>query len=263
MPLSIDQLSQEIRDAALQVASALERAEERDLVMAAHETVDRVAQNYKDATAQMSEGDKLKIERQLGRRLIDLRRSAAQLPRVGNLGGSTPDRRVDGASEVGERRITGLSWGAGARGSSAVGALRVGGDVEAWCGPCATTTTHSIIAMVGSDPKQVVCQACDNRHAYRTAPARKATETDPNAERAAVATGEPKARVERRVEEQRALAAELSSVTDARTFDPKERYRTGDVIYHPEFGRGKVETVLRASVLVRFAHSGIKPLMLV
>ncbi len=55
---------------------------------------------------------------------------------------------------------------------------------------------------------------------------------------------------------------ELNAATDARTFDPKERYKPGEIIYHPEFGRGKVETVLRASMLVRFAQGGLKPLML-
>ena len=37
--------------------------------------------------------------------------------------------------------------------------------------------------------------------------------------------------------------------------------RLGDVIAHPEFGRGKVETVLRSSLLVRFSLGGLKSLM--
>jgi hypothetical protein len=36
----------------------------------------------------------------------------------------------------------------------------------------------------------------------------------------------------------------------------------GEVISHPEFGRGKVETVLRSSMLVRFPNGGLKSLML-
>ena len=47
-----------------------------------------------------------------------------------------------------------------------------------------------------------------------------------------------------------------------RSFDPKARYRPGDVISHPEFGRGKIETVLRSSLLVRFCVGGLKSLML-
>ena len=47
-----------------------------------------------------------------------------------------------------------------------------------------------------------------------------------------------------------------------RTFNPRERYKVGEVIWHPEFGRGKVETVLRSSMLVRFASGGMKSVML-
>src|SRR5436305_8189570 len=47
---------------------------------------------------------------------------------------STPDRQVSGASVVGERRITGVSWTHDRRAPSS--GLRVGGEVEAWCGKC-------------------------------------------------------------------------------------------------------------------------------
>jgi hypothetical protein len=36
----------------------------------------------------------------------------------------------------------------------------------------------------------------------------------------------------------------------------------GEVISHPDFGRGKVETVLRSSMLVRFPNGGLKSIML-
>ena len=47
-----------------------------------------------------------------------------------------------------------------------------------------------------------------------------------------------------------------------RAFDPKARYRAGEIISHPEFGRGKIETVLRSSLLVRFSIGGLKSVML-
>src|SRR5207237_6928851 len=102
------------------------------------------------------------------------KRLASLLPRIGAISGSTPDR-VAGVSDVGERRITGVSWGAGNRASGGGSRLRVGGDVEAWCSPCGGLTEHSIVAMVGDEPKQVVCQSCGGRHGYRTTPARKGT----------------------------------------------------------------------------------------
>ena len=45
-------------------------------------------------------------------------------------------------------------------------------------------------------------------------------------------------------------------------FDPKERYKAGEIIVHAEFGRGKIENVLRSSLLVRFSVGGLKSLML-
>ena len=47
-----------------------------------------------------------------------------------------------------------------------------------------------------------------------------------------------------------------------RIFDPKERYKAGEIIVHPEYGRGKIENVLRSSLLVRFPIGGLKSLML-
>jgi hypothetical protein len=47
-----------------------------------------------------------------------------------------------------------------------------------------------------------------------------------------------------------------------RTFNARERYKVGEIISHPEYGRGKVETVLRSSLLARFPTGGLKSLML-
>ena len=66
----------------------------------------------------------------------------------------------------------------------------------------------------------------------------------------------------RRAEIQRALAEELATASTVRPFNPKERYKAGEIISHPEYGRGKIENVLRASLLVRFSRSGLKPLSL-
>ena len=263
---TLDQLTEEIRDLALQVSAALERSEERDLVASTHLAVERVSARYRAVYNQLSEGDKLKVERTLGRRMLDAKRLASNLPRVGTVGSSTPDRRVSGASEVGERRITGVSWGAGTRpGAGSAARYKVGGDVEAWCSPCAGLTEHSIVAMVGDEPKQVVCQSCNARHGYRTTPARKTTgeaETGTPVIGPSGAERERERRGEEKAAQQRALAAEIAQATEVRDFDPKARYRTGEIIYHPEFGRGKIETVLRSSLLVRFGVGGLKSVML-
>jgi hypothetical protein len=113
---------------------------------------------------------------------------------------------------------------------------------------------------VGNEPKQVLCQVCGSRHAFRTEPVRKrasAAELESSARRN---VQDPEAA--RRAEASRALADEISRAPTIRAFDPKERYKAGEFISHPSYGPGKVENVLRSSLLVRFSRSGLKPLTL-
>jgi hypothetical protein len=260
-PLTLEQLTQEVRDVALQVHAAQERLEDRDFIAAVHAAVDLLGRRFKDLLAALPAPEQFAAERALGRRIADVRRLASLLPRIpAALVLSTPDRQVSGASTVGERRITGVSWTDDRVAPSA--GLRVGGEVDGWCGKCGETKTHNIIAMVGTVPKQVLCQSCGSRHSYRTGPARKrapegvsgiGTPRSPTIDREAV----------RKAEMLRALAEEVAAADTVRVFNPKERYKAGEIISHPEYGRGKIENVLRSSLLVRFPRSGLKPLSLV
>jgi len=261
---TIDELTAEARDVALLVHAAQEQSEERDRVVAAHEGVERLSQRFRELCAGLSEMEKMKVERTLGRRVTDLRRLASMLPRIGSIASTTPDRQVSGPSVAGERRITGVSWGAGSSKPPPSPTARVGGEIEAWCGPCEGMTTHKIVAMVGSEPKQVVCDACGGRHNYRTTPARKGTETAAatTTSQASPQEREASRKAEAKAEELRALSREVAAATEVKNFDPKDRYRPGDIISHLEYGRGKVETVLRSSLLVRFPNGGLKSLML-
>ncbi len=259
---SLEQLKAELTDVSLQVHLAEERKDERDLVAAAHAGVERLSQRYRALIASLSPGEQLSVERALGRRVVDLKRLASLLPKVpGASTGSTPDRAAGGGAPEG-RRITGVSW-THERGAPKA-ALGVGADVESWCGRCAELTTHSIVAMVGSEPKQVLCQVCGSRHTHRTVAARRtatgstATGAGEIEERGRPVNPETK----RKAAELRALGEEVAASTDVRLFDPRERYKAGEIISHPEYGRGKIQNVLRSSLLVRFSVGGLKSLML-
>jgi hypothetical protein len=259
---TLEQLKAEITEVTLQVHLAEERKDERDLVAAAHTGVDRLSQHYRALLASLSPAEQMSAERALGRRVVDLKRLASLLPKVPATNTeSTPDRAVGGGAPEG-RRITGVSWSHERAAPKKVG---VGADVESWCGRCAELTTHSIVAMVGDEPKQVLCQVCGSRHAHRTAAARRTT-TGPSA----AAGGEIEERgrpvdpeAKRRAAELRALGEEVAAATDVKMFDPKERYKAGQIIVHPEFGRGKIENVLRSSLLIRFPIGGLKSVMLI
>jgi hypothetical protein len=262
MTSSLDQLTDEIREVALLVHSAQERVEDREIVKNAHLAVERLSKHYRELSTAGPEAERDSVERRLGRRVTDLRRLASTLPRIGNIASEhTGDQASAAPSEVEARRITGVSWRSETSQETTIPpALRVGGEVDAWCGPCDGLTTHSIIAMVGNTPKQVVCQACNARHGYRTTPARKGPGEAPKAQ--TPQESEAVRRAEQKAEELRALGRELAEISQVRAFDARDRYRVGEVISHPEFGRGKVETVLRSSLLVRFPSGGLKSLML-
>jgi hypothetical protein len=117
--------------------------------------------------------------------------------------------------------------------------------------------------MVGTTPKQVLCQVCSSRHAFRTESARPRGRAGAGAAADADSRGRPvDPEAQRRAAELRALGEEVAAADKVRPFDPKERYKAGEIISHPEFGRGKVENVLRSSLLVRFPIGGLKSLML-
>ena len=257
-PPTLDQLSNEIRDVALQVHLAEERKDERDVVAAAHAGIERLSRRYRELLQSLSPGEQLRAERALGRRVVDLKRLASLLPKIPAASvESTPDRAAGGGAPE-DRRITGVSWSHDRRAPAPK--LGVGGDVESWCGRCGESTTHSIVAMVGQEPKQVLCQVCGSRHTHRTGPARRptaSTATTPGEDRP---RADPEA--QRRAAELRALGEEVAAAATVRVFDPKERYKAGEIIVHAEYGRGKIENVLRASLLVRFSVGGLKSLML-
>jgi hypothetical protein len=261
-PLTLESITQEVRDAALQVHAAQERLEDREFLTAVQMTVDTMKQRYRELLASLPAPEQTAAERALGRRVADVLRLASLLPRVPvSVAASTPDRQVSGASMVGERRITGVSW-THDRAAPTAG-LRVGGEVEAWCGKCGEIKTHNIIAMVGAEPKQVLCQSCGSRHAYRTEAARKRVSKDQPEVVSSGRSPVPDREAAKKAEMMRALSEEVNSADTVRVFNAKERYKTGEIISHPEYGRGKIENVLRSSLLVRFARSGLKPLTLV
>ncbi len=256
---TIDEITDELRDVALQVHTAQERKEERDLVIAAQEGVERLGRRYREMYATLSPGEQMKVDRTLGRRVVDVKRLASLLPKVATVtADSTPDR-VAGASTVGERRITGVSW-SHVR-SVPTGGLTVGAEIDSWCGKCGDTTNHHIVALVGNAPKQVLCQVCNSRHAFRTTAARR---TSAEGAAANVAESRPRQDPEaaKKAAQLRELAQEVNAAAEVKSFDPKQRYKVGDIIAHPEYGRGKIENVLRSSLLVRFPIGGLKSLML-
>ena len=259
-------LNEDLNSAINEVDVALEADEERQLVMGAK--VNALTEAYRGFLASLDAHDRGVAEKRLDRRMMDLRRSAARLTQRVS-GRTTTTAKDAGSVPFLLQRAPGRSFDF----ERAVpkGHFTVGGEVEAWCGKCKDLREHRIVAMVGADPKQVVCGMCGSRHNFRTdVPARRRNAAPEVGEYSAEAAepyamAAPRRAADREAEQirenKRKLQVELAAVENPRTFDPKQRYKAGEVIVHPELGRGKVESVLRSSMLVRF-YEGLRPVNL-
>jgi hypothetical protein len=252
-----------ISDATLRVSNLLDEenpsAADQDAV---HEKVAAASAAYREVLESVPADQRDAVERAQGRRAADLRILAAQLPQ--RAGGQAVAKAKDAAAHGGHpfllRRDPPKSV------EFARDELRVkrgeehlhhvGGTVEAWCGPCGGVTDHTIAAIVSGQPKHVVCGICGGKHGFRTEPARKGPKGP-----ATTAKLTPEQVESKKAEDARfALIKELTSVENPRPFRSGERYRAGEIIQHPEHGRGKIETVIRGAIIVRF-RDGVKSLM--
>jgi hypothetical protein len=255
----LQRLNEDLVGATDEVGAALEAGEDRRQ-LAAGDAVEALARRYAELRAQVPPGDQERVDRTIGRRMTDLRRAAAQLTK--RAGGAAATRAVDaGHVPFLEQRAPRVPQWQPAAAARVVAKYSVGGEVEAWCGKCRGMRDHHIVAMVGGEPKQVLCESCGSRHNFRTTPGRSAGEAGP-ATPGSTSKRKPTAEdreQERRQEQKRQLQKELAEAEAPREFDPKGRYRAGEIITHPEHGRGKIENVLKGSMLVRFLD-GLRPL---
>ncbi len=237
---------------------------------ACRELVDRISDEYRALKQGMGQMDQMQLQRKLGRKVADLRKQADWLPR--KTGGSPIPMARDQRWVATADKLEGTAPGEEYRGpgtgpkvesyEAIVSSLRprVGGSIEAWCGACKMLREHTISAMVNEEPKKVVCETCGAQHNYRLTPARSRKKSDSEPidakARGKAATNQDVTR--RKEAERTALQQELVNATDVRPFKRRGRYKAGEIIDHPDHGRGKIENVLKGSLLVRF-RAGLKP----
>lgn len=251
----LDQLADRIYEVREQVVALLDE-ENLDVhgAEAIHDTVAKIGARYKELAAQVADHELMKVERKYERKLIDLRRKA----------GTLPDKRE------GLNPVTDETQGIGVINSPAprqiasrdrlnLGRLEVGADIDGWCGPCDSLRVHSIVAMVGEQVKQVVCSMCGGRHGHRMTPARSKNKDGSVAAVVRDRMSNTSVKASQAEQKRMALQQELSEATDVRPFAPRARFKAGEIIEHDKYGRGKIENVLRDSILVRF-RTGLRPL---
>jgi len=264
----LNELSEKIADVSFTVTNVIE-AEDPTLqeVDSCHDAVAEVAAFYADLVGSVPEKDRLSLERSHGRRVTDLRRLASKLPQKSTGRAARPAAGgafgwIDGfrrEDPVADTRPAPEPAPEPAPRRAPKPAVSVGGWVQAWCGPCGGLKEHTVVAMVGGEAKQVLCEACGARHGFRTTPARSKGEASEVTATAAASGRMTKGQVEaqRREDAKAALAQELAAAEEVRSFDRRGRYKVGEIIEHPQHGRGKIENVLKGSLLVRF-RDGLK-----
>jgi hypothetical protein len=251
----LSQIKEDCIAASDEVAAAMDSGEDaREL--AAGKRVHELVARYKALLAEVPAHDHDRVERIYGRRVTDLRRAAESLTR--RMGGTSVKRAVDAGSVpfVEQRPVSKSIVPPRHAATRDTPRYSVGRETEAWCGKCRDFKEHHIVAMVGDMPKQVICTVCRSRHGYRTEPGRAADKAALAATPEKVQAQAPARYVDpeaaRLAEQKRKLNAELDAVESPRAFDPRARYKANEIIVHPEWGRGKVENVIKGSMLVRF-----------
>ncbi|HVF45318.1 MAG TPA: hypothetical protein VM936_19990 [Pyrinomonadaceae bacterium] len=127
--------------------------------------------------------------------------------------------------------------------------IRVGDDIETYCGRCKAERTHLIASMsTAAVPAEVICRTCNNQHRYR----RPADAAGPKRAPRAGSADAAGRRASRTVRETPPLTA--------RAYSTAETYAEGEWIQHKTHGVGKVKAVRGGKIDVAF-DSGLRTLL--
>jgi hypothetical protein len=133
--------------------------------------------------------------------------------------------------------------------------VRLGGNIDAWCGKCKMILAHTIEAMVGTKPARVHCNTCKSQHSYKPGPP-----SDPRQSRSrepgSGTTRQPRPRVNR----YQSLLKE-SDAAVAKVYSQKDKYELGQVLEHPVFGRGIATAIKDETKIEVLFESGSKTLV--
>lgn len=112
-----------------------------------------------------------------------------------------------------------------------------GEDIESWCTKCKMELEHTIVAMVGNLPKRVKCNTCNSEHNYRSKPARKSNTG---------ASGQKKKPLGKSYKDYLTLLTETDR-SNSREYNIKNTFKENDVIEHPKFGTGLVQSIIKSN----------------
>ena len=122
---------------------------------------------------------------------------------------------------------------------------RVGAEIESYCGSCKEERTHIVAAMDGDIVRRVTCSMCGGTHNFKRKAAVGASTT--------ASDDAPKTRRATSSRRKESQAFTIDPSRPQKAYDMNHNYSTGDIISHPKFGPGLVETSLPPNKIeVRF-----------
>jgi hypothetical protein len=129
--------------------------------------------------------------------------------------------------------------------------IRVGDDVETYCGRCKAERAHVIASMsTATTPAEVICRTCNSQHRFRRNAA-DAAASRPKREPRAASEGSAR---------RTSRTAHETPPPDARPYSPTESFAEGEWLEHKTHGAGKVKAVRGGKIDVTF-DTGLRTLL--
>jgi hypothetical protein len=116
--------------------------------------------------------------------------------------------------------------------------LAVGKDVDSWCTRCKLMLAHTIEAVSGDKITRVHCNTCKTQHAYRPKPPAKAA-----TRKGRSASGSGSRAADNTPQQEFDAMMRGKNPASAKRYVLADRFSSGDVIKHPQFGLGVVRNV--------------------
>jgi hypothetical protein len=129
----------------------------------------------------------------------------------------------------------------------------IGKNIDAFCSRCGLLLAHIVLYEVAGRIQGVQCKTCGAQHRYR-GPAPERKPSIPAERRGGVGRAAPRPKPVHPADERRWQQRNAATPPDAVAwaYGIEERYEKNDVIAHPTFGRGFVESVTADGMEVLF-----------
>jgi hypothetical protein len=143
--------------------------------------------------------------------------------------------------------------------------LGVGADIDVECSQCGLFT-HIIVAKVGAEIAKIACKRCGRSRRLRAAEKEqlfgpKVAATARGRRTTTGSSSSPRGSASRPGASKAPAPLPIDPNRPATRYRPQESFRTGDLIEHPSFGRGRVEALVAPGKISVQFNDGVRLLV--